>query len=159
MLVCITTNTVCSLAGCPSASTCTWKGLVSLESSTYAVRSCNIRAAPHVTKQPRRQGKLVARKSFLHCMRCWQSQCLGEWRNILASFPMCKKVLCLWRHLFWSVNLMKNCTVTCMLQSDWTTQFHATTQVNDSRRFHIDVKGQGSRLHCMLNDTCISSQM
>ena len=43
--------------------------MLSLASSTCAGRSLNIRAALHVTKQPRKRGKLVARKKVL-CIEC-----------------------------------------------------------------------------------------
>ena len=68
----------------------------------------------------------------------------------LGFFPLCKNVLCLWRHLFWSVNLIKIWTDTllCNLISDWTAWFHVSTQVDDSsdtRPFHVDPKGQGGQ--------------
>ena len=103
--------------------------------------------APHVTKQPRRWGKLVAHS--LHCMLCGshrQSRHLSERRNILASFPtVCVKMfsVCEGIHFDWlTINDW------CILQSNWATWFHATAQVNDSsdtRLFHIDVKERGGQ--------------
>ena len=122
----IAPSTELGLVWPPRSFASTWKGLISLASSTYAGGSLSIRT----TKQPRRQGKLLARKSFLHQVQCAshrQSWHLGEWWNILASSSMCKKFSVSGGICFDRVNLMNineklqhtysaiwlDCTISC----------------------------------------------